>query len=80
MSSQLALLAERALELFKPSSNLNIKKIVVGILYIGIELEDQISGVSFTLTDRSTDHEGYHRLLHEGFLSDKTKPRILGLS
>ena len=72
MSTQLAQLAERALELIKPSRNLIIKKVVIGVLYTGIELEDETTGVSFTLTDRSADHEGYHRLLHNGFLSDKT--------
>ncbi len=72
MSSQLAQLAERALKFIKPSKNLFIKKVVIGVLYTGIELEDETTGVSFTLTDRSSDHEGYHRLLHNGFLSDQS--------
>ncbi|MFX0124822.1 MAG: Rossmann-like domain-containing protein [Candidatus Hodarchaeota archaeon] len=72
MPSKLAQLAKRALELIKPSRDLIIKKVVIGVLYTGIELEDETTGVSLTLTDRSTDHEGYHRLLQKGFLSDKT--------
>ncbi|MFX1286348.1 MAG: Rossmann-like domain-containing protein [Promethearchaeota archaeon] len=72
MSSQLAKISKRALKLIKPTKNLFIKKVVVGVLYTGIELEDNTTGVSFTLTDRSIDHEGYHRLLRKGFLSDKT--------
>ena len=63
MSSQLTQLSQQALESIKPSSDLTIKKVVIGILYTAVELQNGITGVSFTLTDRSTDIEGYHRTL-----------------
>lgn len=78
MSSQLAQLAERALGLIKPSKELIIEKVVIGVLYTGIELEDGTTGVSFTLMNRSTDHEICNRLLQKGFLSEKTLFELIG--
>ena len=78
MSSQLAQLAERALGLIKPTRDLNIKKVVIGVLYTGVELEDGTTGVSFTLMNRSTDHEICHHLLQKGFLSEKTLYELIG--
>lgn len=71
MSSQLTQITKQALKLIKPSRDLIIKNVVIGILYTGVELDDGTTGVSFTLTDRSKDHEGYHSLLQKGFLSEK---------
>ncbi len=78
MSSQLAQLAERALGLIKPTRDLIIKKVVIGVLYTGVELEDGTTGVSFTLMNRSTDHEICNRLLQNGFLSEKTLFELIG--
>ncbi|UCG01894.1 MAG: hypothetical protein JSW11_20115 [Candidatus Heimdallarchaeota archaeon] len=71
MSLQLNQLSEQALELIKLPGNLVIKKVVIGVLYTGIELKDGTVGVSFTLTDRSMDHEGYHSLVKDGLPSEK---------
>jgi uncharacterized protein (DUF4213/DUF364 family) len=71
MPSYLVKLAQRALKLVKPTRNLPIKKVAIGILYTAIELQNGTTGVSFTLTDRTTDFEGYHRLIQNGLLSEK---------
>ena len=78
MSSQLAQLAERALELIKPSRDSIIKKVVIGIFYTGVELEDGTTGVAFTLMDRPTDHEDCHQVLQNGFLSEKSLFELIG--
>lgn len=72
MTSQLVHLAQRALELVKPSRSDPIKKVTIGVLYSAIELQSGTVGVSFTLTDRGKEQEGYHSLLRRGFLSEKT--------
>lgn len=71
MLSQLTKLAQRVMELINPSKRLTIKKVVIGLLYTGIQLQDGTTGVSFTLTDRYADQDGYHQLLQNGFLSKK---------
>jgi uncharacterized protein (DUF4213/DUF364 family) len=77
MTSQLMKIAKQSLTNFKASEELVVKEIVVGILYTAIRLMNDVVGVSFTLTDRFTDHEGYHQLLKDGFLSDKTLEELI---
>lgn len=78
MSSLIAQIADQVIGLIKPSDELIIEKVVIGVLYTGIELEDGTTGVSFTLTNRSNDHEVCHRLLKNGFLSEKTLYELIG--
>ena len=61
----------------KPSERVVIKKIVIGLLYTCIQLEDGTAGVSYTLTDRYTDRNAYHQLLQNGFLSEKTLIQLI---
>ena len=77
MSNQLNLLKKQVREIQETSETYSIKKVVVGILYTGVELQDGTMGVSYTLTDRSTDIDGYHSLLQTGFLSDKSLNELI---
>jgi len=71
MSSKLAEIAQQTIELIQPSLKLSIKKVVIGLLYTGVQLANGTVGVSYTLTDRRNDLNAYHQLLQKGFLSEK---------
>ncbi|MFX1506328.1 MAG: Rossmann-like domain-containing protein [Promethearchaeota archaeon] len=77
MSSRLAEIAQRTIELIQPSINMPIKNVVIGLLYSGVQLENGTVGVSYTLTDRKNDLNAYHQLLQEGFLSEKSLEELI---
>ncbi len=77
MSLKLEQLSQRTLELIHPSEKLIIQKVVIGLLYTGIQLVNGTVGVSYTLTDRHADINAYHQLLQKGFLSEKTLPELI---
>ncbi len=66
MPLQLRELAQRTMELIKLSEKLTIKKVVIGLFYTGIQLENGTTGVSYTLTDGYTDRNAYHQLRTNG--------------
>ena len=77
MSSRLAEIAQRTIELSQPVTNIPIKNVVIGLLYSGVQLKNGIVGVSYTLTDRRGDLNAYHELLQRGFLSEKSLEELI---
>lgn len=77
MSLKLAEIAQRTIELIRPSTKVAIKKVVIGLLYTGIQLENGTVGVSYTLTDRKHDLNAYHQLLQNGFLSERSLTELI---
>jgi uncharacterized protein (DUF4213/DUF364 family) len=77
MVSKLAEIAQRTIELIPPSTKMTVKKVVIGLLYTGVQLENDTIGVSYTLTDRKDDLNAYHQLLQKGFLSEKSLEELI---
>jgi uncharacterized protein (DUF4213/DUF364 family) len=77
MASKLSEIAQRTIELIPPSTKMIVKKVVIGLLYTGIQLEDDTVGVSYTLTNRKDDLNAYHQLLQKGFLSEKSLEELI---